>query len=139
MKRECKKFAFFVLAAKGQAYDVEIRSQEACPMKKLLGILLTFIVLYAIYFDLTTGTLPHADSQKAEAMVETESKISAIPYFTAKVEPGETVITIVEHQLKKPLPVSITKLVRDFDTLNSGQNAEKIQVGRTYRFPDYLK
>lgn len=109
-------------------------------MKKLLGLLLTIIVLYAIYFDLTTGTLPHSDSQKAEAMVETtEQKNSSTPYFEAKVEPGETVITIVEHQLKKPLPVSITKLVRDFDTLNNGQNADRIQVGRTYRFPDYRK
>ncbi|MGG5255032.1 hypothetical protein ACQYAD_16495 [Neobacillus sp. SM06] len=108
-------------------------------MKKFLGVLLSLIVLYAIYFDLTTGTLPQASSQKADAVIQTTKPKTTIPYFEAKVEPGETVLTIVEHQIKKPLPVSISKLIRDFQALNTGKDAEKIQIGQTYRFPDYTK
>ena len=108
-------------------------------MKKFLGVLLSLIVLYAIYFDLTTGTLPQASSQKADAVIQTTKTTATIPYFEAKVEPGETVLTIVEHQIKKPLPVSISKLIRDFQALNTGKTAETIQIGQTYRFPDYTK
>ncbi len=108
-------------------------------MKKFLGVLLSLTILYAIYFDLTTGTLPQASSQKADTVIKTTKPETTIPYFEAKVEPGETVITIVEHQINKPLPVSISKLIRDFQELNSGKNAETIQIGQTYRFPDYTK
>ncbi|XJZ26243.1 hypothetical protein ACF5W4_12670 [Bacillota bacterium Lsc_1132] len=107
-------------------------------MKKLFGVLLLLIIIYSVYFDLTTGTLPQGGSQKAEAVVKTKP-VSRIPYFEAKVKPGETVMTIVEHQINKPLPVSIPKLIRDFQSLNRGQAAEKIQIGQTYQFPDYSK
>lgn len=107
-------------------------------MKKLLGVLLMLIVFYAIYFDLTTGTLPYGGPQKAEAIIKPKTP-SDLSFFEAKVEPGETVITIVEHRANKPLFVSISKLIQDFQRLNSGQAAEKIQIGQTYRFPDYNK
>lgn len=108
-------------------------------MKKLLGLLLVFVAMYAIYFDLTIGTIPHSATQQTVVTTTTKPKNPVIPYFEAVVEPGETVITIVEHQLKKSLPVPITKLIADFQTLNPGQAAEKIQIGATYKFPDYRK
>ncbi|MED1468261.1 hypothetical protein [Bacillus salipaludis] len=107
-------------------------------MKKLLGLVLTALIIYVIYIDLTVGTLPSDSIQTVEAKVEPNTqKKSDIPSFEATVEPGETVISIVEHQLKKPLPVSITVLVKDFQLLNPGCSPEKIQVGATYQFPDY--
>ncbi|MGG1400531.1 hypothetical protein ABE288_22315 [Bacillus salipaludis] len=107
-------------------------------MKKLLGLVLTALIIYVIYIDLTVGTLPSDSIQTVEAKVEPNSQNkSAIPSFEATVEPGETVISIVEHQLQKPLPVSITELVKDFKLLNPGFSPEKIQVGATYQFPDY--
>jgi hypothetical protein len=110
-------------------------------MKKLFGFLLAVLIIYVIYIDLTVGTLPSSQTQQVDAKIVIENKQpeSAIPSFDAKVEPGETVISIVEHQLDKPLPVAITDLIGDFQKLNPGETPGKIQIGTTYHFPDYSK
>lgn len=107
-------------------------------MRKLFGVLFAVLVLYVIYFDLTVGTLPSSAINREEVINETTQKSkTALPSFEAKVKPGETVISIVEYQLGKPLPVSITDLINDFKKLNPGQHPEKIRIGSTYHFPDY--
>ncbi|MCM3114844.1 hypothetical protein M3610_06030 [Neobacillus sp. MER 74] len=110
-------------------------------MKKLFGFLLAVLIIYVIYIDLTVGTLPSSLTQQVDAKVEAPKLQvkSDLPSFEAKVEPGATVISIVEHQLDKPLPVSITDLIQDFRKLNPGETPEKIQIGSTYHFPDYSK
>ncbi|MBM7651650.1 hypothetical protein [Neobacillus cucumis] len=113
-------------------------------MKKLIGFLLSILVIYVIYYDLTVGTLPTSPAQKVDAKVEQVTPSSSlnsttIPSFDAKVEPGDTVMSIVEHRINKSLPVSITELIEDFQTLNGGKSPEKIQIGLTYHFPDYSK
>lgn len=109
-------------------------------MKKLFGVLFAALVVYSIYFDLTVGTLPSASKvQVAGNIAVTEKPQTAIPSFTAKVKPGETLISIVEHHLGKSLPVSINDLIEDFQQLNPGISAEKIKIGTTYHFPDYSK
>lgn len=111
----------------------------ACTMKKLFGLLFAILIIYVIYIDLTVGTLP-TTTQKVEAETKnTSQSVTGLPSFAAKVEPGETVISIVEHQIKKALPVSIDDLIHDFRTLNPGKTPEKIQIGSTYQFPDYSK
>ncbi|MEH7109991.1 MULTISPECIES: hypothetical protein [Bacillaceae] len=109
-------------------------------MKKLLGVLLAILVIYVIYFDLTVGTLPSATTTQKTVNIETSSVTkpqTKIPFFEEKVKPGETVMSIVEHQLGKPLPVSINDLIVDFQALNPGESPEKIKIGATYHFPDY--
>jgi hypothetical protein len=110
-------------------------------MKKLFGFLLMVLTIYVIYFDLTVGTLHSSRSQQAIALVETRTlpANTDIPSFEATVQPGDTVISIVEHQLNKPLPFSITDLIEDFRKLNPDQTPDKIQIGSTYHFPDYSK
>lgn len=114
-------------------------------MKKLFGLLLAVLVLYVIYFDLTVGTIPSSTLGKVDANIsKTASKTasepkSALPSFNAKVKPGATVISIVEQQLDKPLPVPISQLIDDFKALNPGESPENIQIGSTYHFPDYSK
>ncbi|MGG1677429.1 hypothetical protein ACIFOT_16960 [Neobacillus sp. NRS-1170] len=109
-------------------------------MKKLFGFLLTVLIIYVIYLDLTVGTLTPSPVKQVDAKVETVmKKATGLPSFEAKVKPGETVISIVEHRLEKPLPVAITDLIEDFKKLNQGHNPEKIQIGSTYHFPDYSK
>jgi hypothetical protein len=105
-------------------------------MKKLAGLLLSGLIIYCVYFDMTVGTLPYEHTKTAvtETIVKPDSNI---PYFETSVEPGDTLITIVEHKLRKPLPVSMNKLIHDFQSLNPGQAADKIQIGKTYRFPFY--
>jgi hypothetical protein len=105
-------------------------------MKKLFGVLFSLLIIYSIYFDLTVGTLPHIGSEKAEAIIKTDS---ALPYFEAKVRPGETLITIVENQANKSISIPITDLISNFKSLNPGQAPEKIQIGKIYKFPKYSK
>lgn len=111
-------------------------------MKKWLGILITFLIGYSAYYDLSVGTLPEANMTKAAVAAPTTQTgtvktNTSIPYFEAVVQPGDTLISVVEQQMKKPLPVSMTKLLHDFQTLNHGQSPEKIQIGQIYRFPIY--
>ncbi len=107
-------------------------------MKKLFGFILAILVIYVIYYDLTVGTLP---SSHVSIKTNTESAAAkpntSIPSFEAKVKPGETVMSIVEHHIDKELPVSITELIKDFEKLNPGQSPERIQIGSTYLFPEY--
>jgi hypothetical protein len=109
-------------------------------MKGLFGVLLVILIVYAIYIDLTVGTLPNTNTTNLEA-APTSAVVkqvkSNMPVFEEKVKPGDTVISIVEHHINKPLPVSITDLIDDFRKLNPGENPEKIQIGVTYQFPDY--
>jgi hypothetical protein len=108
-------------------------------MKNLLILLASFLIIYSIYFDISVGTLPQTDTKKVEAVAKPKSPKTSIPYFEVKVEPGDTLMTVVEHRIKRQLPVSITRLIHDFEALNPEQTAEKIQIGKSYRFPDYAK
>ncbi|WML30688.1 hypothetical protein RCG24_01875 [Neobacillus sp. OS1-32] len=108
-------------------------------MKKLVGVLLAVLVIYVIYFDLTVGTLPSSAVSHAAVDKTIQKPQTDRAYFDSKVKPGQTVISIVEHQLGKSLPVSITDLINDFKALNEGLSPEKIQIGSTYHFPDYSK
>jgi hypothetical protein len=109
-------------------------------MKRIFLFLFGLLTIYVIYIDLTAGTLPKDESQVPEQIVATMAvPENAIAAFEAEVEPGETLISIVEGHIKKPLPVSIDELIGDFKSLNPGQSPEKIQIGASYQFPDYSK
>jgi hypothetical protein len=109
-------------------------------MKRIFLFLFGLLTIYVIYIDLTAGTLPQDEPQKPEQSVVTMSNVeSSVNSFEAEVEPGETLISIVENHIKKPLPVSIEELIEDFQRLNPGLSPEKIQIGSTYEFPDYSK
>lgn len=107
-------------------------------MKRILLPLFGLLILYVVYIDLTEGTLPGIAINQAEvttkAVTNQDPEIAA---FEAEVEPGETLISIVENHLDKPLPVSIDELIKDFEALNPGQSPEKIKIGSSYQFPDY--
>ncbi|MEH7010077.1 hypothetical protein V7087_04545 [Neobacillus niacini] len=109
-------------------------------MKRIFLFLFGLLTIYVIYIDLTAGTLPKDETQIPEETVATMANLeNTMDAFEAEVEPGETLISIVENHIKKPLPVSIDELIADFQSLNSGQAPEKIQIGSTYQFPDYSK
>lgn len=109
-------------------------------MKRALITLIGLITIYVIYIDLTSGTLPIQTTTKIESSIEaTAEPDTTLPAFKSKVKPGQTLISIVESHIDDSLPVSIEKLIEDFETLNPGQAPEKIQIGKTYQFPDYSK
>jgi hypothetical protein len=109
-------------------------------MKKLLSLFVFLLVVYVIYYDLTTGTLPVPIEKTTVAQENNrEEKTTAKQknYFVQKVKSGDTVLSIVEKNLDDSLPVSIEDVITDFQNLNNGLQPEDIQPGNKYKFPDY--
>jgi hypothetical protein len=110
-------------------------------MKRLFLFLLVTLILYIIYFDLSTGTIPNTQTIET---VEVDSKVvhieeSTIASFSKTVEQGDTVLSIIESKVEGAIPVPIEKIVKDFSLLNKGKKPEEIQAGKSYLFPDYSK
>lgn len=104
-------------------------------MRSLVGVFVTIIVLYSIYYDLSHGTLPAITTeQKTESQMKVASEI---PYFEQTVGDGDTVLSIVENQLGRSLPIPISDVVTDFKKLNHDLPPQHIQSGKKYKFPDY--
>lgn len=107
-------------------------------MKRLFALIVFILVVYAIYIDLSKGTLPIAVETTTSVINEKKKDEEIkITYFEKKIESGDTVLSIIEKQLDSAIPVPIQQVVSDFHSLNGGIDAEKIQIGKTYKFPDY--
>lgn len=114
-------------------------------MIRLLVVALVFITIYSIYYDLSSGTIPEQASPATTVVPptinsETETSDqhdSEKMYIEVEVKAGDTVLTIAERISNKPIPVSITQLVEDFEQINEGITPEKIQIGKIYKFPVY--
>lgn len=119
-------------------------------MKRIAGIFIMLIFLYSTYYDLTIGTLPSEISKASEPTAEqkvivesTEEKEDTIteepvtdPFQAVTVEPGNTVLSIVEHLHEGPYPATIQDIIYDFKELN-GIEPEEMQIGEEYLFPLY--
>ncbi|MBP3951261.1 hypothetical protein [Bacillus suaedae] len=117
-------------------------------MKRIAGIFIILIFLYSTYYDLTIGTLPSEISKASEP--ENEQKVSvesteedtmteepmSEPFQAVTVEPGNTVLSIVEHLHEGPYPATIQDIIYDFKELN-GIEPEEMQIGEEYLFPLY--
>lgn len=116
-------------------------------MIRLFIAALILITIYSVYYDLSSGTIPEpaapvtATAQPSNSEAQAESSAQPSPtnnlYIEVEVKAGDTVLTIAEKIANKPIPVSITQLVEDFQILNDGTTPEKIQIGKTYKFPVY--
>ncbi|BDG46503.1 MULTISPECIES: LysM domain-containing protein [Parageobacillus] len=109
-------------------------------MKKAITIFVICLSIYIIYHDVTTGTL--SISMKTAAGPERAAdgkKHVSIPYQTVTVNPGDTLLSIMERQQNGPLPVSIDKVIADFEALNPGEKAQTLQIGKKYKIPVYQR
>lgn len=108
-------------------------------MKRFVMIIATAVILYAIYYDISYGTLPAAtdsDHVTRETASITKEK-TVLPYFEKKISSGDTVLSIIEDHLDDSIPVPISNVVADFEKLNNGISPAEIQPGKTYKFPEY--
>lgn len=115
-------------------------------MKRIFTIFISFVFIYSIYYDLTTGTLPtktiEAQVENDVAVTTEEQKEDEVEvtndkrYVEVLVEPGYTVLSVVEHLHEGPIPASIQEIVYDFKQLNNIE-PEQMKIGHTYRFPYY--
>jgi len=106
-------------------------------MKKLLWLFALLCIILAVYHDVTYGTLPTYNEAKTATMEKTSVQSHSQPYKVVKTRAGDTVISIMERERKGPLPVSIQKLIADFEKLNPGVKADSLQIGKSYKFPIY--
>ncbi|WP_316572008.1 hypothetical protein [Neobacillus sp. YIM B06451] len=104
-------------------------------MKQLIAALFFAALFVSMYVDLTAGTL--AVSNAAPPQKNLGPSTPEIANFTAIVQPGQTLLSIVEDRQGKSPNVSIDKLIADFKILNPGVSSELLQIGKEYRFPDY--
>ncbi|WP_071395783.1 hypothetical protein [Bacillus tuaregi] len=107
-------------------------------MKRLVGVFVILLILYAVYYDLSEGTLP-ASFTKETAVDSAAKQTEETTYFEQKVDAGDTVISIIEDHLNESISVPITEVINDFKELNKGVSPQEIQQGMVYKFPDYSK
>ncbi|WP_033828405.1 hypothetical protein [Bacillus andreraoultii] len=100
-------------------------------MKKVLGIVALVLIVYAIYSDITTGTLI---GKSSEEIVETSLSIQ---YIEVQVKPGDTLLSLIEQQGGYPDQVSINQMIDDFISLNEGMKPNDMQPGKVYKIPIY--
>ncbi|MBB6175282.1 Tfp pilus assembly protein FimV [Anoxybacillus tengchongensis] len=101
---------------------------------KNMFIFLIFIAICAIaYHDLTDGTIHMIRSQT------TDKQTNELPYREVTVQRGDTLLSIIEREINGQLPVPIDKLIADFQALNPHVNAHSLQIGKTYRIPQYKR
>ncbi|MGE7764504.1 hypothetical protein [Peribacillus sp. NPDC096540] len=109
-------------------------------MKRLLLFISFCFIIFIIYFDLTTGTLPasHPSTSSVEPSVPA-SKPASVPtvaYKEITTKPGDTLLSIVEKEIgasNQP----IETIISDFQGLNEGLKPEQMQIGKTYKIPVY--
>lgn len=102
-------------------------------MKRVVALIFAFLIGFAIYYDLTVGTLPGIQASEGIAA----QKEASLPYVEIQVHPGDTVLSIIERHGGIPENVAIEEIITDFSTLNDGLDPLNIQPGKIYKFPLY--
>lgn len=105
-------------------------------MKRVTLFLATILIVYAVYFDLSKGTLTFVNAGNEHIYKEPFAE-KEVDFFEKRVQSGETLLSIVEAYLGGPLPVSVETVIKDFQKLNNGLHPQNIQVGKIYKFPAY--
>lgn len=100
-------------------------------MKKVFIFLVCIAICAIAYQDITNGTIR---TIRAEKTIEQKKEL---PYREVTIQRGDTLLSIVEREMNGKLPVSIDRLIIDFQTLNPHVNAHSLQIGKTYRIPYY--
>lgn len=114
-------------------------------MKRLFICVALILVIAGIVSDLRTGSLPdqsvkHLNQSAPTKKVETpDDSLPSLVSQEVIVEPGHTVLSVVEHLNEGPIPVSIAQIIEDFKSLNQSLEPDMIQTGETYLFPIYKK
>lgn len=110
-------------------------------VKRFSIITILLIVLYSMYYDLTIGTLPSHTTTTQQTVKQKETVNEVVqrnePFQAVIVEPGQTVLSIVEQLHEGPIRASISEIIFDFKHLNNGIEPENIQIGQSYFFPIY--
>jgi hypothetical protein len=121
------------------SYIFKKDKQRGRKMKRLLAFVAIFFIMFIIYYDITTGTLPQivpTHSKEPSLPVNQSNIKSELSYIEITMKPGDTLLSIIEREegsLNQPIEAIIT----DFQELNEGLKPEQMQIGKTYKIPKY--
>jgi hypothetical protein len=109
-------------------------------MKRLLLSISFCFLLFIIYFDLTTGTLPTSPPPSASVRPSVPASQPqtdpSMAYKEILIKPGDTLLSIVEKEKGKSNQ-PIEAIISDFQSLNEGLSPEDMQIGKSYKIPIY--
>jgi hypothetical protein len=109
-------------------------------VKKVISAFFLCLSIYIIYHDVTEGTLIASTEATAPPEHGTDGKTNVhIPYQMVTVQPGDTLLSIIERKQNGPLPVPIDKVITDFEALNPGEKAQTLRIGKKYKIPVYQR
>jgi len=104
--------------------------------KRISIFLLTTIIGYIIYYDISIGTFRYLSSSSTQEVSSTVSNES-IPYETIQIKSGDTLLSIVEQlSIMKKIPSS-KRITEDFQILNPHDIPTKLIIGNSYKIPIY--
>ncbi|WLR43958.1 hypothetical protein LC087_07585 [Bacillus carboniphilus] len=103
-------------------------------MKRLLWFITFILVTYAIYYDLSVGTI---NNQLNISHEEDFSSINSpkLNYQAYRVQEGDTVLSIVKEM--NDVTPSVSIIIEDFKYLNPDTEVYEIHPNVTYEFPIY--
>lgn len=100
---------------------------------KVCIYILCFLVILSIYKDLTRGEEPSHPPP-----LENDEIIHDMSFMHRTVQPGETLLSIVEdiHQ-DDDIFLHVEQVIQDFKDLNVGVNPYELTIHESYYFPMY--
>jgi hypothetical protein len=122
-------------------------------IKKILFILFILLFFRSVLYDLSVGTASKwidttSSTEEKEPSINapTEEKVNQDEQMNSnihkdfevvsyKVKAGDTVLSVAETLNSHP--ISIDKLLEDFQKLNPNINPHEIHIDQTYLFPVY--
>jgi hypothetical protein len=126
----------------GQAYLViKLIYLEGIFMKRMVGFAILFFIIYIIYYDMSIGTLPIVNGEgTTEQVIEvsaTEVQSSPLPFQTVEIKAGDTLLSITEELNQDRKDISIMTIIKDFEKINPGVEANSLKIGEVYKIPMY--
>lgn len=113
-------------------------------MKRIFYGIVLIIVILGIHHDLTGGTFAEekeSSTPPTPLAVHVEEDQGedepSLPYQEVIIEPGQTVLSVVEHLHGRQVDRPIESIIADFRELNEQMEPNALQVGQRYRFPLY--
>lgn len=96
--------------------------------------LLILLLFISIYKDLTTDI-----RKTAKTSVASEFSQSEMTAVKREVQPGDTVLSVVEdlNKSNQTFQMNITKVINDFGKMNADIDPDQLQPHRNYYFPLY--
>ncbi|SDC32400.1 hypothetical protein [Shouchella lonarensis] len=98
-------------------------------MKKLTFAIVSLLIVLGVRHDLSNGSVQIQEKDSLPTVTA--------PYQEVIIQPGQTILSVVERLHDQPVSVPIEKIVDDFHQLNGMKQTETLQIGQTYRFPLY--